>query len=63
VLYGVLVLMCVFVYSCVTYVFGVYVVCVYIFGVLFVCIVDVAHVECGYILNLLCSKLEFNIVC
>ena len=33
---------------------------VYNFRCLFFCIVDVTHVECGYILNLLYSQVEFN---
>jgi len=34
----------------------------YIFRGLVFCIVDVAHVECGYILNLLYDYVEFNFV-
>jgi len=60
VVYGVLFLLCVFVYICINYIFGVYVGCVFIFGILFFCIADVAHLECGYIVNLLYSHVEFN---
>jgi hypothetical protein len=55
--YVVLVLLYVFVYSFITYIFR-----AYIFLCLVLCIVDVAHVECAYILNLLYSRVEFNFV-
>ena len=60
-MFGVLVLLYVFVYSYINYIFGAYVVRIF-FDDLFFCIVDVAHVECGYILNLLYSNVEFNFV-
>ena len=61
VLYGVLVLLCVYIYLYYLH-FGVYVgLCLY-FRCLVFLKVDVAHMECGYILNLLCSQIKFNIV-
>ena len=51
--YGVLVLLYVFVYLH----FG-----AYIFQCLVFCIVDVAYVQCGYVLNLLYDYVEFNFV-
>ena len=53
--YGVLISLYVVLYGCVTSIFG-----VYTYRCLVSCIVDVIYAECGIILNLLYSHMEFN---
>jgi hypothetical protein len=56
-LYGVMIHFYVILYSCVNSIFG-----AYIYRCLVSCIVDVIRAECGIILNLLYSHMEFNFV-